>query len=125
MEITNVETFVVDADWRNWFFVRVETDEGITGVGEALSGEGLTAALEETAKAHQHYLIGEDPLNRKNINRRLTRDPFAWRAGKLINAVAAAFDIALWDIAGKYYDEPVWKLLGGKVHDEIPVYANG
>ncbi|GAB7020871.1 mandelate racemase/muconate lactonizing enzyme family protein [Halostagnicola bangensis] len=125
MRVTDVETFVVDADWRNWFFVQVHTDEGITGVGEALSGEGLTAALEETAKAHKHYLIGEDPLNRKQINRRCRRDPFAWRAGKLINAVASAFDIALWDIAGKYYDEPVWKLLGGKVHDEIPVYANG
>ena len=125
MEITEVETFVVDADWRNWFFVQVKTDEGITGVGEALSGEGLTAALEATADAHKHYLIGEDPLNRKKINRRLTRYPFAWRAGKLINAVASAFDIALWDIAGKYHDEPVWKLLGGKVHDEIPVYANG
>lgn len=125
MQVTDVETFVVDADWRNWFFVQVTTDEGITGVGEALSGEGLTAALEATAEAHKHYVIGEDPLNRKPISRRLRRYPFAWRSGKLINAVAAAVDIALWDIAGKYYDEPVWKLLGGKVRDEIPVYANG
>ncbi|WP_239642072.1 hypothetical protein [Natrinema versiforme] len=68
-------------------------DEGITGVGEALSGEGLTAALEATADAHKHYLIGENPLNRKQISRKLRRNPFAWRAGKLINAVAAAFDI--------------------------------
>ncbi|MFC7006481.1 hypothetical protein [Halalkalicoccus salilacus] len=75
MEITEVETFVVDADWRNWFFVQVHTDEGISGVGEALSGEGLTAALEATADAHKHYLIGEDPLNRKAISRRLRRDP--------------------------------------------------
>ncbi|CDK38568.1 Gluconate dehydratase [Halorubrum sp. DM2] len=125
MEVTEVETYVVDADWRNWFFVRVKTDEGITGVGEALGAEGLTTVLEEVAQSHKHYVIGEDPLNRKKINRRLTRYPFAWRGGKLINAVAAAFDIALWDIAGKYHDEPVWKLLGGKVHDEIPVYANG
>lgn len=125
MEVTDVKTFVVDADWRNWFFVQVETDEGIHGVGEALSGEGLTAALEAATDAHKHYVIGEDPLNRKKINRSLRRDPFAWRAGKLINAVAAAIDIALWDIAGKYYDEPVWRLLGGKVNEEIPVYANG
>jgi L-alanine-DL-glutamate epimerase-like enolase superfamily enzyme len=125
MRVTDVETFVVDADWRNWFFVRVETDEGITGVGEALSGEGLTAALEAAAEAHKHYVIGEDPLNRARIGRKLRRYPFAWRAGKLINAVAAAVDIALWDIAGKHYGEPVWKLLGGKVRDEIPVYANG
>jgi galactonate dehydratase len=125
MRITEVETFVVDADWRNWFFVQIHTDEGITGVGEALSGEGLTAALEATAEAHKHYLIDEDPLNRKAISRRLRRDPFAWRAGKLINAVANAFDIALLDIAGKHYGEPVWKLLGGKIRDEIPVYANG
>jgi galactonate dehydratase len=125
MRVTDVETFVVDANWRNWFFVQVKTDEGITGVGEALSGEGLTAALEATAEAHKHYVIGEDPLNRKRISRQLRRYPFAWRAGKLINAVAAAIDIALWDIAGKHYGEPVWKLLGGKIHDEIPVYANG
>jgi galactonate dehydratase len=125
MQVTDVKSFVVDADWRNWFFVKVETDEGIHGIGEALSGEGLTAALEATTDAHKHYVIGEDPLNRKAISRRLRRYPFAWRGGKLINAVAAAVDIALWDIAGKYYDEPVWKLLGGKVHDEIPVYANG
>ncbi|WP_317176103.1 mandelate racemase/muconate lactonizing enzyme family protein [Halomontanus rarus] len=125
MRITEVETFVVDADWRNWFFVQVKTDEGITGAGEALGAEGLSDALEATAEAHKHYLIGEDPLNRKQLSRKLRRDPFAWRAGKLINAVASAFDIALLDIAGKYYDEPVWKLLGGKIHDEIPVYANG
>ncbi len=125
MRITEVETFVVDADWRNWFFVQVHTDEGVSGVGEALSGEGLTASLEATADAHKHYLIGEDPLNRKEISRRLRRYPFAWRAGKLINAVANAFDIALLDIAGKYYGEPVWKILGGKIRDEIPVYANG
>jgi galactonate dehydratase len=125
MRVTDVETFVVDADWRNWFFVRVTTDTGIIGVGEALSGEGLTAALEATAEAHKHYVIGEDPLNRKGISRKLRRYPFAWRSGKLINAVAAAVDIALWDIAGKHYGEPVWKLLGGKVRDEIPVYANG
>ena len=125
MRVTDVETFVVDADWRNWFFVQVKTDEGISGVGEALSGEGLTAALEATAEAHKHYVIDEDPLNRKRINRSLRRYPFAWRAGKLINAVAAAIDIALLDIAGKYYGEPVWKLLDGKVQDEIPVYANG
>jgi galactonate dehydratase len=125
MEVTAVEPFVVDADWRNWFFVKVETDEGIHGIGEALAGEGLTAALEATTEAHSHYVIGEDPLNRAKINRMLTRYPFAWRAGKLINAVAAAVDIALWDIAGKYHGEPCWKLLGGKVRDEIPVYANG
>jgi len=125
MRVTDVETFVVDADWRNWFFVQVTTDTGLTGVGEALSGEGLTAALEATAEAHKHYVIGEDPLNRKGISRKLRRYPFAWRGGKLINAVAAAVDIALWDIAGKHYGEPVWKLLGGKVRDEIPVYANG
>ena len=125
MRVTDVETFVVDADWRNWFFVQVTTDTGLTGVGEALSGEGLTAALEATAEAHKHYVIGEDPLNRKGISRKLRRYPFAWRGGKLINAVAAAVDIALWDIAGKHYGEPVWKLLGGKVRDEVPVYANG
>jgi len=125
MEVTAVESFVVDADWRNWFFVRVETDEGIHGVGEALAGEGLTTALEAATETHKHYVIGEDPLNRALINRKLTRYPFAWRAGKLVNAVAAAVDIALWDIAGKYHGEPVWKLLGGKVRDEIPVYANG
>lgn len=125
MEVTDVKTFVVDADWRNWFFVKVETDEGIHGIGEALAGEGLTAPLEATTEAHKHYVIGEDPLNRIKISRMLRRYPFAWRAGKLINAVAAAIDIALWDIAGKYHGEPVWKLLGGKVRDEIPVYANG
>jgi len=106
MRVTDVETFVADADWWNWFFVRVTTDEGITGVGEALSGEGLTAALEATAEAHKHYVIGEDPLNRKAISRKLRRYPFAWRAGKLIDAVAAAVDIALSDIGGRYYGEP-------------------
>lgn len=125
MEVTDIKTYVVDADWRNWLFIKVETDEGISGVGEAKAGEGLTKAVEETIETHKHYVIGEDPLNRKKISRKLRRYPFAWRAGRLINAVAAAIDIALWDIAGKYYGEPVWKLLGGKVRDEIPVYANG
>jgi galactonate dehydratase len=125
MEVTDVKPYLIDADWRNWLFVKVETDEGIYGVGEAKAGEGLTPAVETTMNAHKHYVIGEDPLNRKKINRRLTRFPYVWRGGRLINAVAAAIDIALWDIAGKYHGEPVWKLLGGKVRDEIPVYANG
>ncbi len=66
----------------NWFFVWVKTDEGITGVGAALSGEGLTAALEATAEAHKHYVIGGDPLNRRRISRKLRRYPFAVRTYK-------------------------------------------
>jgi len=125
MEVTDIKSYIVDADWRNWFFVKIETDEGIEGAGEALAGEGITPVMEAATENLKHYVIGEDPLNRRKINRRLTRYPFAWRGGKLINGVAAAIDIALWDIAGKYFDEPVWKLLGGKVRDRIPVYANG
>jgi len=60
------------------------------GVGEALSGEGLTVAPEATAAAHNHYVIGEESLNRRGIGRRLRRYPVAWRGGKLSNAVAAA-----------------------------------
>ena len=125
MEVTDINSYIVDADWRNWFFVTVETDNGIQGAGEALAGEGLTPMMEPALDGLKHYVIGEDPLNRKRINRRLTRYPYAWRSGRLINSLAAAIDMALWDIAGKFHEEPVWKLLGGKVRDRIPVYANG
>lgn len=124
MKVTDVTPFVVDADWRNWLFVKIETDEGIHGVGEAPASD-LSESLKDAVEAYSHYVTGEDPLNRTRINRRLQRYQFTWRSGRLLNAVASAIDIALWDIAGKYYNEPVWKLLGGKVRDEIPVYANG
>ncbi|KXA97171.1 hypothetical protein AKJ37_03555 [candidate division MSBL1 archaeon SCGC-AAA259I09] len=91
----------------------MDTDEGIKGIGEALVGEGLHRPVAEAIKPHKHYLVGEDPRNRNLIKRKLARYPFAWRNGRLINSVSVAVDIALLDIAEKYYDEPVWRLLGG------------
>jgi galactonate dehydratase len=123
VKITSVETFVVDAGWKNWVFARVHTDEGITGVGEGtLNGFARTIA---TAIAElEHLAIGEDPRRVTRLSRRLLEFP-SNDGGHIHRSAAAAIEIACWDILGKSVDLPIYGLLGGAVRDEVLSYANG
>lgn len=123
MRITEVKTFVVFAEWRNWIFVKVETDQGIHGVGEAtLEGKehAVTGAIQDLAD----YLEGKDPRQIELHLRNMYRDPF-WRGGVILNTAISAIEIALWDILGKHLGQPVYVLLGGKMRDRVRAYANG
>lgn len=107
---------------RNWLFVRVRTDEGITGVGEA------TTEYHEQAVAAmiQHHfaplLVGQDPTRVHSAWQQMQRQ-FWWRGGVVASSAASGIEQALWDIAGKACGQPVYKLLGGAVRDSVRVYA--
>ncbi|MDX1746415.1 MAG: mandelate racemase/muconate lactonizing enzyme family protein, partial [Halobacteriales archaeon] len=117
MEITDVETIYAD----RYLFVRIHTDEGITGLGE--SGIwGYLEASEGAVEAFARYLIGQDPLDIEHHWNYLYRN--AHFRGNAIMGALSAIDIALWDIAGKHFDVPVYRLLGGKVRDKARVYAH-
>lgn len=119
MKITDIQTFVVGNPWKNWVFVKVLTDEGLTGLGEATGG--LSTKPGE-AEVHElaRFLIGEDPLHPEAMWQKLYKGTF------LNTSVAMnAIEIACWDILGKSLDAPVWRLLGGKQHPRLRVYANG
>lgn len=119
MKITDIRTVVVGNPWKNWIYVVVETDAGITGLGEAtggLSTQPTVAAVDEV----KHLVIGRDPRDIHAIWQEL------YLAGFLnVNREMAGIEMACWDILGKSLGQPVHRLLGGKVRDDIGVYANG
>ncbi len=123
MRITNVRTVAVGAGWRNYLFVVVETDEGLSGLGEASLG-GQTNAVIGAVKDLEPLLIGADPLRIEHIWQQAYRHAF-WRGGVTCLSALAGVEVALWDIRGKTLGVPIYRLLGGAVRDKIRAYANG
>ncbi len=122
MRITNVEAFLVGGDRRNYFFVAIDTDEGISGVGEG----GITHRELACAGMLEHMkplLIGQDPTRIEHHWQGLFRLG-SFPANKIAGSVASAVDIALWDILGKALGVPVYKLLGGAVRDRVVCYPH-
>jgi galactonate dehydratase len=118
MKITKLTTFIVPP---RWCFLKVETDEGITGWGEpVVEGRAHTvaAAVEELAD----YVVGKDPRQVEDHWTVLYRGGF-YRGGAVHMSALAGIDQALWDIKGKALGVPVYELLGGKVRDRIRVYS--
>lgn len=123
MKVTGIETYVCHAYRTNWVFVKVLTDAGIHGVGEAtLEMRERTAetAIQELART----LVGRDPHDVEAFWHDAYRDAY-WRGGPVLMSALAAVEMALWDIKGKDLGVPVYTLLGGKVRDQVPCYANG
>ncbi len=123
MKIANVKTFLVEGIKYNWTLVKIETDAGVHGWGEATNWPG--SPLIEAACQHVgQRLIGQDARQIDFIWTKLYRD-MHWlgQAGPLLSAISAV-DIALWDIKGKVLDAPVYELLGGAYRDRIQLYAN-
>jgi galactonate dehydratase len=118
MKITELRTFLVPP---RWLFLRVDTDEGITGWGEPVvegRAETVQAAVAEIGEA----LVGEDPLRIEDHWQRMTKGGF-YRGGPVLSSAVAGIDQALWDIAGKAYGVPVHQLLGGPVRERVRMYA--
>ena len=122
MKITEIDTFVVDGHRMNWVIVRIHTDAGIEGVGDA-TVERREMAVVETVRSISNALIGRDPMPVEHIARTITRDSY-WRTGVINRSAISGLEAALWDIKGKALGVPVYELLGGKCRDAIPVYAN-
>ena len=118
MKITKVNTYFVRP---RWGFVEIETDEGIVGWGEAVL-EGHAAAVLAAVREMQDYLIGKDPQNIEGLWSTMYRAGF-YRGGGVLMSAISGIDQALWDIKGKVFGAPVWKLMGGAQRDKIKVYS--
>ena len=123
MRITNVETFTVSAGWKNWLFVRVNTDEGLHGVGEGTLN-GFIRTTEAGVRELEHLVIGEDPRRVRALAKRML-DSVSLDGGHIHRTVIAAIEVACWDILGKSLGAPIHQLLGGRVRDSVLGYANG
>ena len=123
MRITNVETFTVSAGWKNWLFVKVNTDEGLHGVGEGTLN-GFIRTTEAGVRELEHLVIGEDPRRVRALAKRML-DSVSLDGGHIHRTVIAAVEVACWDILGKSLGAPIHQLLGGRVRDSVLGYANG
>ena len=121
--ITGVRTVVVGAGWRNYVFVLIETDGGITGLGEASLG-GQTHAVRGAVRDLEPLLLGADPGRIEHLWQQAYRHAF-WRGGVTFLSALAGVEVALWDIKGQALGVPIHALLGGRVRDRIRAYANG
>ena len=118
MKITEVNTYLVRP---RWGFVEIVTDDGYSGWGEAVL-EGHASTVLECVRELRDYLLGADPTRIEDIFNVLYRAGF-YRGGGVLMSAIAGIDQALWDIKGKYFNAPVYELMGGKCRDRMRVYS--
>lgn len=117
IQVTQVEAFVLR---NSWVFVKVSTDAGISGWGEMLKDDAKACAA--GALEVGDYLVGQDPCRVVHHWQAIHRGAF-YRGGPIKTAISSGIDQALWDIKGKVYGVPVYKLLGGPTRDRVRVYG--
>lgn len=130
MKITDIETFLVSAappqkgGWaaRNWLFVKVHTDEGVYGVGEA---SGWPRVVQTAIADLSRLLVGEDPYHIERLWQKMMVSIMGHGMTGVVGFGAmTGIEMALWDLKGKALGVPVWNLLGGKIRDSVRVYAH-
>src|SRR5258708_10171652 len=139
MRINEVETFLMqagappDTSWasdakghqtgsRNWLFVKIHTDAGLTGIGEC---SGWPRVIETAVQDFREHLIGEDPMAIERLWQKLYVAMMGHgHTGIVGSGALTGIDMALWDIKGKALDTPVWNLLGGKMRDRVRIYTH-
>jgi galactonate dehydratase len=126
MKISAVKSYTVHPGWRkNLIYVKVETDEGLHGWGEAYSQYDRDTAVVAQLEALAPYVVGRSPFDIKHFTQ-FAFDDYAARRGSLeLFCAVSGIEQALWDIAGKACGQPVYNLLGGRCRERIRVYANG
>jgi galactonate dehydratase len=117
IKVTKIESFVLK---NSWVFVKISTDAGITGWGEMLKDDAKACAAGALEVAR--YLVGQDPLRVVHHWQAIHRGAF-YRGGPIKTAISSGIDMALWDIKGKAFGVPVYKLLGGPTRDRVRVYG--
>jgi galactonate dehydratase len=118
MKITGYKLYKVPP---RWLFLKIETDEGIVGWGEPVI-EGRASTVEASVKELMEYLVHKDPLRIEDHWNVMYRGGF-YRGGPVLMSAIAGIDQALWDIKGKYFNAPIYQLLGGACRDSIRVYS--
>ena len=122
MKITNLKTYLVHCYRTNWVFLKIETDEGISGIGEATlehKEKTVECAIEEL----RAYLVGKDPREIERHFHLIWRDSY-WRTGPVLMSALSGVEMALWDISARELGVPIYRLLGGKCNDRVKAYAN-
>ena len=121
MKISDVKAYPVWVGFRNQCLVKVETEEGLYGWGEAgLSGREL--AVSGAVRHYRGFLLGRDPMRRGALWQEMYRSQY-FEGGRVLTAAISAIDIALHDIAGKALGVPVYQLLGGMQRERVPCFA--
>ncbi len=122
MKITDIKAYTLDAYRTNWTFIKVMTDEGLYGWGEASLGTRENA-LEGCVEDLKRLVVGRNPLDIEKMWFEVYRDSY-WKGGPVMMSALSGIEIAMWDIAGKFYNQPVYNLMGGKMREEVKMYAN-
>src|ERR1044071_866721 len=123
MKITRLETFLTHAGLRNYLFVRLTTDSGLTGIGEA-SLEWQERAVEVLLNEWvASRVIGKDPFDIEAVVGGMIRDQY--QGGATVMTAISSVEIAMWDLIGKATGQPVYRLIGGRAKRELLAYANG
>jgi len=124
MRIKSVTPLVLGTQWRNLVYVKVETDEGIYGLGESRPINKVESVVGYLNDVVARYVLGTDPFEIELLVRRLTIEDFG-RPGEIAMSGLAVLEMACWDIMGKALNQPIYRLMGGAVRDKIKAYANG
>jgi len=119
VKITNVTTAVIEANY-DWTIVRIETDEGISGLGESFCAPALTQTIRELAV----LLVGEDAHQIEPLVRKLHLATAHVSNGGTVYHAISGIEAALWDLAARAVEQPLWKLFGGKFRDRVRIYAD-
>src|SRR5436189_3654092 len=122
MKIVGYETFMANAGLRNYLFIRLTTDTGLTGIGEASlewQEKTVETILHEWVEGR---IMGRDPFDIESVIGGMIRDQY--QGGSTIMTAISGVEIALWDIIGKACNQPIYKLIGGRYHQKLPAYPN-
>jgi galactonate dehydratase len=122
LKITDISVHLVNAVWRNFIIVKVTSDDGVTGYGEATLAD-FERTIEAAVYDYRPFLIGKE-IDIPEITQFLFRH-FYWRGGPMLMSAMSAIEQALWDIIGKSAQKPVYELLGGRASSRVRAYANG
>jgi galactonate dehydratase len=123
MKLTRFETFLANSGLRNYLFLRLSTDTGLTGVGEATLEWQERTVQTLCHEWVERQVLGRDPFDIEAIVGGMIRDQY--QGGATVMTAISGVEIALWDIVAKACQQPLYRLLGGRCHDRIPAYANG
>lgn len=127
MKVTKANVYIVETGSYRPVIVELLTDEGISGAGEAAVGFGIGANASATMiyELSQAFVIGKDPFRIMDIWNDCYYDTFWGKgAGAIFYSAVSAIEMALWDIKGKAFGLPIYEMLGGKMRENIPCYAN-
>ena len=123
MKIKRLETFLANAGLRNYLFVRLVTDTGLTGIGEASlewQERAVEVLLNEWVAAR---VVGRNPFDIEDVVGGMVRDQY--QGGATVMTAISGAEIAMWDLIGKACGQPVYRLIGGRAHETVHAYANG